>query len=258
MEHTSIKYLKILGTKINKVISPKLTGVYLHGSLAMNFFDATRSDINLLIVVNQDLSLEEKEKIMTILYELDKTGPTRGIEFSVILEKHAKCTTYPLPFLLHYNHKYKELYLSDTIAYCEHMNGIDKNLTSSIMLTYHRGITLFGKPIKSVFKEPSKSHYLDSVFSFIKSCTSDLENESLNLYLNLVKAIAYLKSDLILSKGESIFWAKENFDENQLNLLNKISSIFLTGAKINLEEKEFNEFLLYASKEIKSLLPSSR
>ena len=37
MEHTSIKYLKIFANKISSILKDKLVGIYLHGSLAMNF-----------------------------------------------------------------------------------------------------------------------------------------------------------------------------------------------------------------------------
>lgn len=242
MEHSSIKYLKIIANKLNKAINPKLVGVYLHGSLAMNFYDSSRSDIDLLIVVNNELTVEEKLKVMNLIYEIDKNGPAKGVEMSVILEKHAKSNTYPLPFILHYSRMFKDEYLKDPKLYVTKMNGIDKDLTAHIMVTYHRGISLFGKPIKDTFKEPSKLHYIDSIYHNVKYAQDDILDNPVYYTLNLIRVWAYLKNGIILSKGEAIFWGKENVDSKYINILNEVSNSFLTGAPININSLNLKEF----------------
>lgn len=258
MEHSSIKFLKILANKIYKAIPQDLVGVYLHGSLAMNFFDSSRSDIDLLIVVKNELSNTQKEKIMTLIYEVDKNGPAKGVEMSVILEKHALSPTYPVPFLLHYSRKFKEAYLNDKTNFIENMNGVDKDLTAHIMVTYHRGIVLIGKPIKETFKEPNKSHYIDSIYHDVKYAKDEILQDPIYYTLNLLRVSAYLINGVILSKGEAIFWGKENIDSKYIPLLNSISNSFLNGAPLKVSELDLKEFATYSLGTINSILNETK
>ncbi len=254
MEHTSIKYLKIFANKISSILKDKLVGIYLHGSLAMNFFDFYRSDVDLLIVVTVELTLAEKEKVMKIIHEIEKNGPAKGVEMSIILEKHAKCLTYPLPFLLHYSLIYKEVYLKNPKDFCENMHGFDKDLTSHIMVTYHRGVVLCGKPIKEVFNEPNKYHFIDSIYSDVKYAEDEILLEPIYYTLNLLRVMAYLQNGVILSKGEAIFWGKENLKDEFLPTLNAISNTFLSRSELKVSEKDLKSFASYSLNEIKTLI----
>lgn len=47
-----------------EIIGEQLTGIYLHGSLAMGCFNPDKSDIDLIMVIEEGISDEQKMKFM--------------------------------------------------------------------------------------------------------------------------------------------------------------------------------------------------
>ncbi|MBQ8846878.1 MAG: nucleotidyltransferase domain-containing protein, partial [Lachnospiraceae bacterium] len=52
------------------ILGDNLVGVYLHGSAAMGCYNDEKSDIDLLVVIHNDMSDEEKRRYMDIVVEL--------------------------------------------------------------------------------------------------------------------------------------------------------------------------------------------
>lgn len=52
-------------------LSDSLTGIYLHGSLAMGCFNPIKSDIDLLIIVKHKHSVETFKKIVRELLQIE-------------------------------------------------------------------------------------------------------------------------------------------------------------------------------------------
>src|SRR5215471_7750836 len=52
---------------LGDVLSQKLRGVYLHGSLALGCFNPVRSDVDVLVVVAGPLQLDEKLRLVDLL-----------------------------------------------------------------------------------------------------------------------------------------------------------------------------------------------
>ncbi|MCI7789775.1 MAG: nucleotidyltransferase domain-containing protein [Lachnospiraceae bacterium] len=78
-----------INEQINKVIhvwkeqvSDKLIGVYLHGSISLEAFHPESGDIDILVVVKDSLTVEEKLSIAKDIIEID--GKPRPIEISAI------------------------------------------------------------------------------------------------------------------------------------------------------------------------------
>ena len=74
-----------------EILDGKLTGVYLHGSLAAGAFSRAKSDIDLLVVVESGLSEGERRRLARLLTSLSEVRPIpEDIEMSVILEDDAQ------------------------------------------------------------------------------------------------------------------------------------------------------------------------
>jgi predicted nucleotidyltransferase len=56
-----------------------LVGIYLHGSLAMESFNPVSSDVDLLVVVRDRLSWEEKSGLGQRLLQLSEQAPPNGL-----------------------------------------------------------------------------------------------------------------------------------------------------------------------------------
>jgi predicted nucleotidyltransferase len=57
---------------IQQQLTGNLIGIYLHGSLAMGSFNATSSDIDLLIVVSQELDHVQKTALVQLLLQFSQ------------------------------------------------------------------------------------------------------------------------------------------------------------------------------------------
>lgn len=76
----------ILNSK--NILYDNLIGIYLHGSLAMGCYNEKKSDIDLLVVVKNDISKEDKRRYMDMVVALNNKAPSKGIELSIV--KNAK------------------------------------------------------------------------------------------------------------------------------------------------------------------------
>lgn len=192
-----------------------LIGIYLHGSLAMGCYNEKKSDIDLLVVVKNDISREVKRRYMDMVVALNQKAPSKGIELSIVKEAVCKPFVYPTPFELHFSAAHLNWYLSDPEDYIEKMNGTDKDLAAHVTILYHRGMTLYGKEIKSVFSEVSSEDYMDSIWYDVENAKEDIVDDTMYVILNLCRVLAYKKERLILSKQEGGEWALQHLPDPQ-------------------------------------------
>lgn len=78
-------------------------GIYLHGSAVMGCFNGKKSDIDLLVVVKDPPTDEEKLRFMNMAVELNALAPSKGIEFSIVKKSVCSPFVYPTPFELHFS-----------------------------------------------------------------------------------------------------------------------------------------------------------
>ena len=69
---------------VKEITGEKLTGIYLHGSLAMGCFHPEKSDIDLIVVVSENLSDDQKGLLMQNIVLLNEEAPAKGLEISVV------------------------------------------------------------------------------------------------------------------------------------------------------------------------------
>ena len=77
-------YQNILDEIVDKskiIFKEDLTGIYLHGSLAMGCFNPNKSDIDLIIVIKNNMTDIQKLQFMNHVVELNKIAPSKGIEY---------------------------------------------------------------------------------------------------------------------------------------------------------------------------------
>ena len=72
------------------VFKDKLVGIYLHGSLAMGCFNPVKSDIDILIVIDDEITNMEKKNFMDFIIQLNDKLPSKGIELSIVKENTVK------------------------------------------------------------------------------------------------------------------------------------------------------------------------
>lgn len=195
-------------TSYHDILKDNLIGIYVHGSLAMNCFNAQTSDIDFLVVVKENIDFNIKRKLIDVLLNLSEVGPQKGFEMSVLLEKDLKHFTFPTPFVLHFSDAYKEKYKQDYSYMCD--NGKDPDLAAHITVTVSRGICIFGKPINAVFEPVQRKFYIESIIYDIENAKEDILKSPMYVVLNLCRVLYYLKESVICSKKEGGEWACSN------------------------------------------------
>ena len=233
------------------ILCNNLVGIYLHGSLAMGCYNEKKSDIDLIIVVKNDISKEIKRRYMDMVVTLNSKAPPKGIELSVVKASVCKPFIYPTPFELHFSVAHLDWYLSEPEDYIEKMKGTDKDLAAHFTIIYHRGKTLYGKEIKSIFSEVSNEDYMDSIWFDVENAKEDIIDNTMYIILNLCRVLAYKKERLILSKQEGGEWAINCLSRPQYKDMVLLAlEEYRTGNAMSITREDAVKFAEYMSKQI--------
>ena len=235
------------------ILKDNLVGVYLHGSLAMGCFNPKRSDIDLIIVVNEPLSAPIKREYLEMVVEHDANGPAKGIEMSIVLENVCKPFVYPTPFELHFSKGHLDWYKEDPDEYIREMNGTDKDLAAHFTIINKRGKCLYGPSIKEVFGEVPSSDYMDSIWYDVENAKKEITKYPMYLTLNLARVLAYKEEGLVLSKKEGGEWAIDKLPEEYHLLVQAALNEYLESVDVVYDKRLAKRYAKYMIKRIKHL-----
>jgi Aminoglycoside adenylyltransferase, C-terminal domain len=193
-------------------LAGNLTGVYLHGSLAMACFNPARSDVDLLVVARQAMPVETKRDLAALL--LDVSCCPSPVEISCLCHADLVPWRYPTPFDFHYSEMWRDAYVRDLAGDSwRGWNAVrrdDEDLAAHITITRRRGVCLYGPPVGEVFPVVPRRDFLASVLGDVLSPEFGLDAVAKNpvyVVLNACRTLAYLRSGEILSKDEGGAWA---------------------------------------------------
>ena len=215
-----------------EILRDSLVGVYLHGSSVMDCFNPQKSDIDLIIVVDQPLSDSTKRKYMDMVAAANAMGPVKGIEMSIVLRKVCKPFIYPTPYELHFSAGHLDWYRDDPDDYIRRMNGTDRDLAAHFMIINKRGKCLYGAPIEDVFAEVPRCDYMDSIWYDVEGAAEEITEYPLYLTLNLARVLAYKEEGLVLSKKEGGEWALEHLPSEYHPLITNAMREYTENAEI--------------------------
>ena len=234
------------------ILKDNLVGIYLHGSAVMGCFNARKSDIDLLVVVEEDIPDDIKRLYMDMVVPLNEQAPEKGIELSIVKESVCNSFIYPTPFELHFSVTHLNWYRSNPEDYVEKMKGTDKDLAAHFTIIYHRGKALCGKDIPSVFAQVSSADYMDSIWSDIEGAAEEIFENPMYMILNLCRVLAYKKEGLILSKQEGGEWGIKNLSHSEYQkMISAALKEYQTGVTMSLDEFPAAEFAQFMLKKIK-------
>lgn len=188
------------------ILGEALTGVYLHGSLAMGCFNPAKSDIDLILVINGEMTDQQKRQFMEITVELNAQAPEKGLELSVVQEEVCRHFVYPTPFELHFSPTHLKWWQDDPEGYIRNMKGTDPDLAAHFTIIRKYGIVLAGAAVEEVFGEVPREAYLDSIRLDVENAPEDVLDNPVYVLLNLCRVAAYMEENLILSKQQGGEW----------------------------------------------------
>ena len=211
-------------TESKQILGDNLVGVYLHGSAVMGCFNPDKSDVDLLVVVNEEPTDTVKRAFLDMVVSLNENGPAKGIEMSVVRRGVCKPFVYPTPFELHFSKMHLDWYRSNPEDYIAKMKGTDRDLAAHITVIRARGVCLCGESIDEVFGEVPKQDYIDSLWHDIADAEGDIAEDTMYLTLNLARVLAFLQDGSVLSKKEGGEWGLKNLPEKYHGLLREALS----------------------------------
>lgn len=195
------------------ILGDVLTGIYLHGSLAMGCFNPEQSDIDLILVINREMTDRQKKRFMEIVAELNTQAPRKGLELSVVKEAVCRDFVYPTPFELHFSPTHLKWWQDDPEGYIRRMKGTDPDLAAHFMIIRQYGIVLAGAAVEEVFGEVPQKAYLDSIRQDVENAVEDVLDNPVYVILNLCRVAAYVEENLILSKQQGGEWGLTHLPE---------------------------------------------
>jgi hypothetical protein len=187
-------------------------GIYLHGSLAMGCFNPASSDIDLVAVSREKLSLEEKAGLVRIL--LRTSNHPHPVEISFVNSAQLTSWRYPPPFDLHYSETWRPNLLSDLVnnkwQEWPQEEQVDPDLAAHYTVMRRRGKKIWGRPVLDIFPQVPREDYLRSLkedFNWAQA-----QGSLLGVYqvLNLCRTYAYCLDGRIRSKAEGGEWGLKN------------------------------------------------
>ncbi|TVX96718.1 DUF4111 domain-containing protein [Cohnella terricola] len=246
-------YLDNIVSMFKEELRDNLSGIYLHGSLAMGCFNPHRSDIDFIVVVKESLTSENKKRIakMTLMMN-DKMPNEKGLEFSVILEMYLMPFVYPTPCEFHYSDFHKERYRSDE----NYLWGgyEDSDLASQLVVAYHRGIPLYGRPLNELYQPIERQYFLASILHDIEGASQDIFKHTMYLTLNLCRVLFFLKEGDISSKKEGGEWGAHSLPNPYRDLVMQCLEEYTGNAgKSEFDNQILSSFAEYMLHEINRL-----
>lgn len=223
-EDVASRVAEIFTEESKRILGDNLVGVYLHGSAVMGCFNPEKSDVDLLVVVNEEPTDTVKRAFLDMVVSLNENGPAKGIEMSVVRRGVCKPFVYPTPFELHFSKMHLDWYRSNPEDYIAKMKGTDRDLAAHITVIRARGVCLCGESIDEVFGEVPKQDYMDSLWYDIADAEEDIAEDTMYLTLNLARVRAFLQDGSILSKQEGGEWGLKNLPEKYHGLLREALS----------------------------------
>ena len=217
---TGVKHLlKEFVRSFQEYLGERLTGVYLHGSLAMGCFNPVSSDIDLLVVVENPLSLAEKTELGQRLLYLSTLNPANGMEMSIVTLPALQAFRHPCPYELHFSDHNKPDFISGRVDFSG--EKLDPDLAAHFTITRARGICLYGQPITGVFPAVPKAAYLDSIILDTDESYTNVQEGADEgegrvppyAVLNFCRVLAFLEQGLVASKAEGGRWGLAHLPE---------------------------------------------
>lgn len=229
---------------LQEELSKKLQAIFLHGSLAMGSFYPPKSDIDLLILCHEPLTLSEQKKLHVRLLDLTAVRPITGfLELSIVLSNIAKNPPHPIPFEFHFSETFPKRNEDGSFSY-DIFKGNDYDLAAHFMVTKKRGISLYGPQPEDVLGNISWKNYLQAVFDDL-SWILDNENIMESPFYGVLNCcrVAQMMAEgegTVASKEEGALWALEHFPLKFHPLIEKALNCYRSSTPVNSDQRRTN------------------
>ncbi len=208
-DRTITDFCEALGEQLADVVGHALVGAYLHGSAALGGFQPGSSDLDLLIVVNNQWQPVLREGVARVLQEAHGSSPGRGIEASVVRNKVAQAGGRRTDFEVHATTDPNDC----KVATGAEVSG-DPDLILHIAVCRQSAIAAFGPDAKIVFAEVDSTLVISQMINELTWALA--QGSEAYAVLNACRARFYLEHRMFCSKLDGGRWAQNQLDAHGL------------------------------------------
>jgi len=235
-------------TAVQNLLGDNLVAIYLHGSLAMGCFNPDLSDIDLLVIMQQGMTVETKHSIMDVLLRI--SNAPRPIETSFLVEQDIHPFRHPLPYDMHYSESWREQVSkeqtdgswrqrNDTIKY-------DVDLSAHLMVSLHRGITLYESSPADVLPDVPSEDYKKAIVGDYIDARDGRHLMPFYFVLNACRVHAFIFKGYVLSKEEGGMYGLEQLPASLHPVIEKALRVYRgEGIEIPFDNTELDDFAAY-------------
>jgi streptomycin 3"-adenylyltransferase len=197
------QYLTLIGDRLASRLGENLVGSYLHGSAVLGGFNPDRSDLDVLVVVRNPLSKEEKRELGEHLLSDAGHVPADTLELSVVTESTARRVSSSPPYELHVNSRDRR--------WADGLGRSDRDLILHLPIVRQAGRPLGAGPLPAEVVGPvPRNLVLQEMRHELVDAQVGTAVKPEYLVLNACRNLAYLREDKFFSKIEGGRWALEH------------------------------------------------
>ncbi len=235
------QFIMQLAERLKQGLGERLTGIYLHGSLAMGSYYRPKSDFDLIVVVDRRLEADLAEAVGVAVAGESARRPTTGnIELSVITAETAKRLPIPTPYEVHYSTTWHHKILNREVDYS--LERTDADLASHLTYVGKRGICLYGRPIADTFGLVPRTHFMNAVLDDFEWIVEDEHIVESPYYgiLNICRVLRLFseEGEAVHSKDEGGEWGLERLPADYHPLIRQALDIYRSSEAVTEEDRK--------------------
>lgn len=231
--------------RIREILDDNLRGAYVHGSLALGGFNPNRSDIDLLILTGQPLSLERKRMLAEMMLEM--SGRPRPLEASILHTRQFDPWRHPTAYDFHFGEDSREQVERDLRTGVwktwNDNENVDRDLAAHLTVTRMCGLCLDGQPITDILPIVPPADFRDSILSDMRWARERAMQLPVYGILNACRVSAFVEEEAVLSKAAGAQWALSRFPVRYHGLIADALKAYRAEGNPQFREAEVLDFL---------------
>ena len=204
---------------MKETLQDKLLGIYIHGS-ALDGALKPQSDIDLLAVIKNPLSAEERSKLLAALMQLSGRHPAQDIherclEVMIFIQAELAANEFPARVEFVYGEWLRDSFEAGEVP----LPNNDPEYTLVLAQAYSEAFSLYGPPAQTLLPQITSEHIKDAMRILLPSLVEGLGGDERNVLLTLARMLYTATTGRFTSKDQAAAWAKPLLSEAAADLL---------------------------------------
>ncbi len=206
MSESIEQYLHQLGRIIHLLLGDNLVGTYLHGSAVLGGFNPARSDLDVLVVVDDPVAADTRRAFVERVSESTLPCPAAGLELSVVRLSAAQHPAPSTAYELHIN-------THDNKVVEDNGRGDPDLILHFLICRQHGRLLGAGRRASSVFAPLPTPMVLDQFRNELEWAMKDPDVPSRYLVLNAARNWYFIETGHVISKIAGGGWARAHIPD---------------------------------------------